>query len=476
MLTPRTVFDIHKITDAESSRYALGGVRFERDETGRPLAIATDGRRLMVLGWREDDADKYPLTAADSSARLPAGSGLLIPAKDCREAAQFKVGAGLLKSKKFLGCSIIDESAADGQPVKIAASNIEKSVCDTVKQIEGRYPKWRDIITPAVGEAVHSIEVNAQYLIDLVEVAAKHCRRSDGESHIVLSLDAAAPSHCGLTITAANTDGATAYGILMPVNNGTDEPHAGAAWLPVEFSKERIKAAANKARQAIAARFAEANGNAGNTMAADEWQRKSLELTEELNALKAENAKRDREAARSAQKAGEAVTGAVAEIARLQAELNAAKAAADAADNKLGRADAKADKLAGEVDKLRAELTAAYEERNAARADKLAAEQAAKLATKAAAKAAAASPAPLQLAKPAALSIVEEREPGRRFSHLAPPVSVPLAASVAIVAPAKITEPPRAIAARTNGAAPSRPAWQAETDEDRRRILWAVHC
>jgi hypothetical protein len=477
MLTPRTVFDIHKITDAESSRYSLGGVRFERDEAGRPLAVATDGRRLMVLGWQEPDAANYPLTAADSSARLPAGSGLLIPANDCREAAKFKVGAGLLKSKPFLGCSVIDESAADGQPVKIAASNLEKSVCDVVKQIEGRYPKWRDIVTPAVGEAVHSITVSADMLIEILEVAGKHCRLSDGTAQVVLSLDAVEPSNRQLTITAANADGTTAYGVLMPVCDGsTKTKHAGAAWLPVEFSQERIETAAAAARRALAESTTEATGEgetaAGNSSASpsDDWYRVSCKLTEELNVLKAEMAKREREAANSAQSIAEAVAAAVVEVA---AERDQLKAAAAAADTERGRADAKADRLATEVRQLRAALATAHDERDAARADKLTAEKTARQAAK---TAAASKPAAMPLAKPVALTVAEDREPGRRFSHTSPPVSIPLARSAATTVTTKATETPRAVAARVNGAASRRPAWQLETDEDRRRIVSAVHC
>ena len=48
---------------------------FQRSQHQQPslqVRCVADGRRLMVLGWQEPDAANYPLTAADSSARLPA--------------------------------------------------------------------------------------------------------------------------------------------------------------------------------------------------------------------------------------------------------------------------------------------------------------------------------------------------------------------------------------------------------------------
>lgn len=55
MRLPRQIVHATKWVDADSSRYALGGVRVGCD-SGQCFAEATDGRRLVLLEWK-DDAD-----------------------------------------------------------------------------------------------------------------------------------------------------------------------------------------------------------------------------------------------------------------------------------------------------------------------------------------------------------------------------------------------------------------------------------
>lgn len=76
MLIPQNVFPISKIVDTDTTRYAIGGVRLERDEEG-PVAVATDGRRLIAVRWSEDVA--YPSSVGDVGQVQ--GFGTIIPKK-----------------------------------------------------------------------------------------------------------------------------------------------------------------------------------------------------------------------------------------------------------------------------------------------------------------------------------------------------------------------------------------------------------
>ena len=63
MLIPKWLFGakITKLADSEASRYALAGVKLERSkETGRPIAVTTDGRRMLAVTWEERDASEHP--------------------------------------------------------------------------------------------------------------------------------------------------------------------------------------------------------------------------------------------------------------------------------------------------------------------------------------------------------------------------------------------------------------------------------
>jgi len=119
MNIPKPVFEIAKCCDVESSRYALGAVRLERDEEG-PLAVATDSRRLLCARMAMDNEGEPGFTS-------------LIPKKTWGE-----VGRLAKKGQAVY----FDEATANGK--------IDCAVGDTRKTIdteEGRFPEfWRKII------------------------------------------------------------------------------------------------------------------------------------------------------------------------------------------------------------------------------------------------------------------------------------------------------------------------------------------
>ena len=151
MLIPRRVLSALTVcTDAESRRYALRGLRMERDGD-KAFAIATDGRRLMSVEWTDaaEDVDNIDFggldvkPAADSDF---ARDGCILSSKDCRDIARTaKPKVGVLKKRPGLEFIALEESSANGS-VKLAASDGETTATKTVKPLEGRYPKWRDVL------------------------------------------------------------------------------------------------------------------------------------------------------------------------------------------------------------------------------------------------------------------------------------------------------------------------------------------
>ena len=54
MLIPKDLFSaLLPLTDRESKRYALAGIKLERLADGSPVAIATDGRKMLAYTWIE---------------------------------------------------------------------------------------------------------------------------------------------------------------------------------------------------------------------------------------------------------------------------------------------------------------------------------------------------------------------------------------------------------------------------------------
>lgn len=148
MLIPRTVLaSLPVAADTESSRYALGGVFLERrDDTA--FAVATDGRRLIAAEWN-DAATEYPPVGLD--VRRADGSefaqhGKVIPAADCLKLARTATPKGRAAAKMpALGFVALEEGTAKGR-VKFAATDGETTAALEVSPIEGRFPRWRDML------------------------------------------------------------------------------------------------------------------------------------------------------------------------------------------------------------------------------------------------------------------------------------------------------------------------------------------
>lgn len=141
MFVPRSIAALATHTDPDSTRYALGAIRFERDAQGKPHAIATDGRRLLAVTWAEVEA---PAPGVDTS-RVD-NFETLLPAKAIQSIAKaVKPKSSELWSKPELAYFTIEESTANGR-VNLIASNSESTSREVVNSIDGRFPRWRDVL------------------------------------------------------------------------------------------------------------------------------------------------------------------------------------------------------------------------------------------------------------------------------------------------------------------------------------------
>lgn len=112
----RTIF----ATDNESSRYALGGVKFETDDAGGLIAVGTDGRRLARM--------QGPIEVIGEPTGL--GDATIVPSRSLQ---------------------LIDRVlAADEETVRMAIRSSELIVASrratvSTRLLEGRFPRWRDV-------------------------------------------------------------------------------------------------------------------------------------------------------------------------------------------------------------------------------------------------------------------------------------------------------------------------------------------
>lgn len=125
-------------TDNESSRYALGGVLIEVKD-GNPTWIATDGRRLACVETETDQA-------VDDSQTI-------VPGRVIGIVAGMAHGDGSVQ---------IEANASD---VRFTL----EGVTITGRLVDGRFPRWRDVVGEPTGEA--SV-LNVADLLSAVDAAA----------------------------------------------------------------------------------------------------------------------------------------------------------------------------------------------------------------------------------------------------------------------------------------------------------------
>jgi hypothetical protein len=131
-------------TDTESSRYALGGVQVECREGSMLAAIGTDGRRLHAAHVQPasiaGETPQYCVVPADAWRRLVSVS---------RAAVRAVRGVTGRKASEALRAGRVTIKT-DGTVVILKWSHGgDLSVSTSTRLIEGRFPRWRDVVDPA---------------------------------------------------------------------------------------------------------------------------------------------------------------------------------------------------------------------------------------------------------------------------------------------------------------------------------------
>jgi DNA polymerase-3 subunit beta len=214
MLLPRNLSVIESHADADSSRYALGGIRLERDAQGKPHAIATDGRRLIHVTWDETPDE---LVAIGDLRHVPGFETILplgaISAAD--KAAKLKAAV----SSRFpvLNQVLLEEPSANGT-VRIASTNMESTSTAELASVEGRFPKWRDVFPMAKTCEQMTISLDPRYLAEMCK-AVGALGTHDAKPGINITINTGTGGHKKpILVSAVNHEtGIAVEAILMPL-------------------------------------------------------------------------------------------------------------------------------------------------------------------------------------------------------------------------------------------------------------------
>lgn len=222
-------------TDTESSRYALGGVLFERrDDTA--FAVATDGRRLIAAEWQDATAavDFPPvgLGVLPAPGSEFAESGKVIPSADCLKLARTAKPKGRAAAKcPALQYVAMEEATANGR-AKFAATDGETTAGLEVATMEGRFPTWRDVIPAARPRVSHFT----------FQDAAESDRQTGGfgneDAHKLREETEAKPGHIRGAVVKIRVDARYLAELAKAIHDvtGTDETNGLTLEIPLDPS------------------------------------------------------------------------------------------------------------------------------------------------------------------------------------------------------------------------------------------------
>lgn len=234
MLVPRKIFKLRELCDPEPTRFATGGIKFERLDDGTPRASVTDGRVLMIAEWQEDAAEHYPVIEGVVATEKHAFE-VIVPKAACAEAEKLLAPGKRCPKPVVARNVVLDEVNTNGRVI-IAASNIDDSRKITPQAIDGKFPSVMDVIPNYGAKNSVSINVDAERLIELLTAVLKTSASGNAFNEVTLTLDAEQPAEQPVMVSCVAKGDVSVCGILMPVGIERETKQApkgrGPVWMP----------------------------------------------------------------------------------------------------------------------------------------------------------------------------------------------------------------------------------------------------
>lgn len=253
MLIPRQIFNVAKLASRESTRYAINGVRVER-ENGHCKAITTDGRRLIVAQWSDEaDRPEYPASEVGSveptkgfAVTVPTDlwveAGKLIPKRTCKPVLD-----NCLLDETLTEMRKTDKGMEQGTEIHFAATNLERTFTTRGPSCDGAFPKYQDVMPDYTirlpdgdGGCREAIEigVNPVLLAEILQTVARIATNEECKGvRLIVPMNPNRP----IVVEAETCEGVSAKAVLMPVA------------LPKREAAAAVRAAARADREAASA-------------------------------------------------------------------------------------------------------------------------------------------------------------------------------------------------------------------------------
>jgi len=157
MLIPQPVMTIGKIAappggqnNNSQVRFGLDVVHVERDKEGKPVAVATDGRRIIIAHWEEDLHTEYPSERVGDPAPVENYSCNVPVTKWMMAADLVKkvVSKAVLRLKPVLNNVLLQEVEGDKETVLLGVTDLESvhKIDTRLPEAARKFPAWRNVV------------------------------------------------------------------------------------------------------------------------------------------------------------------------------------------------------------------------------------------------------------------------------------------------------------------------------------------
>lgn len=161
MLIPRAVFKISKGAAKEDCRYATSGVRVERGKGSTCYAVVTDGKKMIIAEWSDEEANQdFPSVPGSTPGRFKPKEGVVISREQWDKAGKAIPPKRITRNKPVLAYCHLDERAIIEYREKHPTNHPADRVCPVyLTTTDGRsreqnedyserdhFPSWRDVV------------------------------------------------------------------------------------------------------------------------------------------------------------------------------------------------------------------------------------------------------------------------------------------------------------------------------------------
>ena len=177
MLIPPQVFKTVGCSSNDHARITLQSVLFERDASGKPRAIATNGKRLAVTTWTEDDHQDFPNVGLNLDPKE--GFSVVVPDTACKELAKTKPAPC---TKPVLNNVALDENTVNGTAT-FASTDLDITRKTEPRILVDSYPDYAGCLERVRSDATTKCRINPFELLESLKtlIAVTGLKKSDGE-------------------------------------------------------------------------------------------------------------------------------------------------------------------------------------------------------------------------------------------------------------------------------------------------------